>query len=356
MAIDFLGHKRQLLDFVVEGIHSKIEPGDRVVADLFAGTASVSAAFKERGYRVYANDTLAWCVRFAEAVLLNDDEPQFQGIIGSIPRARPQLLDPSPYDIVLAHLNSLPPREGFITRNYSPSAEEAGGPRRMYFTSDNAARIDAVRGQIEEWSSALTRAERALLIVDLVKAANSVSNTAGTYGCFLKYWKPRALRRVELRPSRIIRGTGGHEVFQGDANVMAPHISAPTVYADPPYTKRQYAAYYHILETIALADNPSITGSTGLRRWQEEASAYCYIAKAPSALRDLVSKVDCRHFFLSYSEDGRIPHTEILRILQERGRVEFTETSYRRYKSSSKPHKGRDVRERLYHLVIGRAT
>ena len=32
------------------------------------------------------------------------------------------------------------------------------------------------------------------------------------------------------------------------------------VYADPPYTKRQYAAYYHILETIAAGDRPLISG------------------------------------------------------------------------------------------------
>ena len=31
-----------------------------------------------------------------------------------------------------------------------------------------------------------------------------------------------------------------------------------TVYLDPPYTKRQYASYYHIPETIAYHDEPKV--------------------------------------------------------------------------------------------------
>ena len=41
-----------------------------------------------------------------------------------------------------------------------------------------------------------------------------------------------------------------------------------TVYLDPPYTKRQYAAYYHVLETLAYGDEPEVSGVTGLRPWE----------------------------------------------------------------------------------------
>ena len=46
---------------------------------------------------------------------------------------------------------------------------------------------------------------------------------------------------------------------------MRGTTAADTVYLDPPYTKRQYAAYYHILETISLGDEPIVEGICGIR-------------------------------------------------------------------------------------------
>ena len=84
----------------------------------------------------------------------------------------------------------------------------------------------------------------------------------------------------------------------GDFELL-PLTRSDFVYADPPYTKRQYAAYYHLLETIAMGDQPKITGSTGLRAWEDKASDYCYRRRAPDALSELVSNLKCDHFFLS---------------------------------------------------------
>lgn len=222
----------------------------------------------------------------------------------------------------------------------------------MYFTEENAGRIDAIRGQIKEWNDLLTRGERALLLWDLIRAANAVSNIAGTYGCYLKHWKERARQPLMLTGSTIERSSLSHQVFCDDANEVAKNIRCSIIYADPPYTKRQYAAYYHILETIAVGDEPELEGSTGLRPWQEKSSDYCYKNKAPHALEDLVSNLRCDHFFLSYNADGQIPHELILEILRKSGKVKFFEKPYRRYKSSGRPHKGENVVERLYHLAL----
>ena len=46
---------------------------------------------------------------------------------------------------------------------------------------------------------------------------------------------------------------------------MRGTTAADTVYLDPPYTKRQYAAYYHILEAISLGDEPIVEGICGIR-------------------------------------------------------------------------------------------
>jgi adenine-specific DNA-methyltransferase len=351
MAIEFLGHKRSLLDFIVHVIRRETDSKPSTIADLFCGTGAVAAHFKKAGYQVTANDHLHWCSISAAAELFNDGAPAFDGIMSLIEPTRRRLFEPSAYEDVLDFLNTLPPVDGFILRNYSPASSKFCGVKRMYFTEKNAGRIDAIRATIKKWEPLLTAGEKALLLSDLIHAANAVSNIAGTYGCYLKYWKPRALQPLLLNKASPTRGSKGpHHVFCQDANELAPQIKTSIVYADPPYTKRQYAAYYHILETISLGDEPAIEGSTGLRDWAEKSSPYCFRRKASNALVDLLSKVNCNHFFLSYSEDGQIPHEQVLAVLSNFGKPHFFETDHRRYKSSNLKHKGNQITERLYHL------
>lgn len=319
-------------------------------ADLFCGTAAVSAFMRARGFRVTANDSLLLCKVFAEASLLADVPPRFDGLAAAGVTSRHA---EGRYGELIQILNELPPKEGFIHKTYSPASVATGGDARMYFTEANSAALDAARHQIKAWRPHLTTAEHALLIVDLVKAANRVSNIAGTYGCYLKRWKARALEPLRLKASELsIDGPTG-QVFQGEANQIARGIEAQVVYADPPYTKRQYAAYYHILETLVAGDEPQVSGSTGLRPWEHASSDYCYRRKAPAALLDLVQGLPgSPDFFLSYNEDGQIQHTDILNILGNRGRVTVHEFDTRRYKSSVLPHKGGSVIERLYHVKL----
>jgi adenine-specific DNA-methyltransferase len=124
------------------------------------------------------------------------------------------------------------------------------------------------------------------------------------------------------------------------------------VYADPPYTKRQYAAYYHVLETIVRNDEPEVFGKTGLREWREHASAFCYRKRCRAALIQLVQSLRCRHFFLSYSDDGHLSDEEIRSILSPFGAISVSEQGYRRYRSSARAHTRTSVCERLYCLQL----
>ena len=94
-----------------------------------------------------------------------------------------------------------------------------------------------------------------------------------------------------------------------------------TVYLDPPYTKRQYAAYYHILETITVGDEPAVEGVCGIRPWRQFASDYCYKTRAVEALRKLVTEIPARRIFLSYSDQGHVPLEILGEVLQESGSV-----------------------------------
>ena len=343
-SVEYLGNKRKLLPFLIPAVRARSGIHTQVL-DLFTGTGSVAAGFKSVGFSVLANDHLAWCALSAEAILNNSMPPPFRGLSAGAQR--------TPYTWVIEQLNRVSGRDGFIYQNYSPASHDSAGVERRYFTEGNARRIDGVRHQIEDWRPQLTSAEYALLVSDLLRAAAAVSNVAGTYGCYLKEWKARALQPLVLDESVLIPGPDqGHEVSREDAEQLLRARSAPVIYADPPYTKRQYAAYYHVLETIALADEPAVEGSTGLRDWRTHASDFCYKRRAPAAIRRLLETADCAHFFLSYSSDGQVPHEDVVAILNDHGRVEILEVSHPRYRSNRRIQKAAHVTERLYHVTM----
>lgn len=344
--VQYLGSKAGQADWIGSYIRHVLGHGAHV-ADLFSGTGSVSAALKSAGLTVLANDQLVWAFHAARCILLNDEPPPFANA-----KTHGMPLDTDRYDEVLRHLNGVEPQTGFIAREYSPAM---GGVRR-YLTAENASRVDAIRSEIASIERSLTPGELSLLITDLIRAVSRVSNTAGTYGSYLKRWKRSSLAPLQLTRSSFTRGADGaqHQVTCSDANTIVSTLDVDAVYADPPYTKRQYAAYYHLLETIAVGDQPQVTGSTGLRPWEHLSSPYCAKRFAPDALADLVYNSPGQHFFLSYNDDGQIAHPTILGILGAHGSVRMREIESRRYKSSSSAvHRGPTVTERFYHLRRG---
>lgn len=345
MPIEFLGSKARLLDFVLAPM---VDDGDiRSVADVFCGTGAVSHALGLTGRRVVASDHLRLCVILAEAALLTPGS--FDGLRGDV---RPRSGE-SMHEALLDVLQQEPARPGFIHAAYSPASGRRGPHERRYFTEENAARIDTVRARIGAWEDRLVRGERAVLLRDLVVAASRVSNTAGTYGCFLRQWKARALEPLRLAPRPgPYSGAGSHEVHQGEAVDAARSDTVDAVYLDPPYTKRQYAAYYHVLETIVAGDEPAVHGVTGLRPWKERDSDFCHRRRAPQALQALLAGVNARKVFLSYSDDGHVEHETILEILRSHGEVRWWEQPLRRYRSSRLEHRSAVVNERLYALTL----
>lgn len=86
------------------------------------------------------------------------------------------------------------------------------------------------------------------------------------------------------------------------------------VYADPPYTRDHYSRYYHVLETMALRDEPEVATtkirsngvprlSRGVYRLQRHQSPFCIPAKAADAFEQLFARVAARGtpLILSYS-------------------------------------------------------
>ena len=179
-----------------------------------------------------------------------------------------------------------------------------------------------IRQQIQQWRDAgeIMENEFYLLLLPLLEATSKVANISGTYGAYLKQWDPRTFKDLTLGPTEIIQSNLPHQVFRGDANQLIEDIQCDVLYLDPPYNPRQYITNYHLLETIARYDAPTLRGKTGLRNDDEgEKSAYCSKSNCYQAFQDLIEKADARHILVSYNSEGILSRDEVMSILSLRG-------------------------------------
>jgi len=291
MSFRYIGSKARLIDQIKP--HIGYPKNGEFFVDAFCGTGVVAEAAALLGWNIRINDHLNSAVISTGARLISDQQVKFKKLGG--------------YVKAINILNNTTPVEGFIWRTYSPASFDDCGFERRYFTEKNAAHIDAIRGVIDQWRKAGTidEIEERLLIADLFGALNRVANIAGTFGCFLSKWTSQSQGNITMR-SRDLKANITHvEAMVGDVFDM-PSIADDLVYLDPPYTKRQYASYYHILETVALGDKPTVKGVSGLRPWRDRASDFCYKVRALKTLSCLVQNLKARRILLSYSSEGHI--------------------------------------------------
>jgi adenine-specific DNA-methyltransferase len=344
MAYRYIGNKTALLAHLVDAVERRLPHGG-LVADLMCGTASVAEALRVAGYTVVASDLMTYAVHHARVRLLLDRAPRFTR------------LGAGPYAAILQELENLEGASGLFVQEYSDAGSPAAGcPPRRYFTSENAARIDAIRARLSEWENGglLTIRERSLLRHDLIMAVNDVANIAGTYGHFRSSWSNNALRPLQLVPTRFIRGPSvKHTVLQGAAEEVAQVSRADLCYLDPPYMKRQYAANYHIIETLARGDEPDAIGISGLRDWWDQYSAFCSKRQIQDAFSTIIGKMECPRFLISYSEDGLVPVGSLTSFFETFGRVELSSIPHKRFRSNDSAL-GSTVTEYLIYVEVER--
>lgn len=97
------------------------------------------------------------------------------------------------------------------------------------------------------------------------------------------------------------------------------------VYADPPYTRDHYSRFYHVLETMARRDNPSIARSPGaadnefsrgLYRDDRHQSPFCIRSQAPGAFNELftLASLTGAPMVVSYSPFQSGAHPRLMKI------------------------------------------
>ena len=263
-------------------------------------------------------------------------------------------LDRARMSNLIAELNELLGVEGFIYRNYSYEGTEGQEHRRMYFTSENAQKCDAIRQTIEQWflDGNINQNEYYFLLGSLINSIDKCANTTSVYGAYLKQYKATALKTMELKPLPYTNGHVDCRVYNDDVMNIIGSISGDILYLDPPYNERQYCANYHMLETIAKYDNPEITGKTGLRNYASQKSDFCIKSKVCKAFEEIIKKAQFKYIFLSYNNEGLMSLNQIEEIMSKYGKYSLKTQVHRRYKADSKRNnKAVETIEYLHCLV-----
>ena len=318
--IKYAGSKLKLIPQILRLARSV---NARTVLDGFSGTTRVSQALAKSGYRVLANDVAAWSEVFATCYLLNDK-----------PATR--------YAELIAHLNSLPPADGWFTEHYGGlpnggAAAQVDGLKKPW-QIHNTRRLDAIREEIDRLRLPLV--DRAVALTSLILALDQVDSTLGHFVSYLQDWSPRSYNQLLLQVPRLSPATERHRVYRGDIFKLVPTIDVDLAYFDPPYgsnndkmppSRVRYAAYYHLWTTVCLNDKPELFGKAGRRRDTSDTIAGSVFEDfrrnsngrfvAVESIEHLIRCTNARWIILSYSSGGRATADELNSALRSCGKV-----------------------------------
>lgn len=196
--MNYIGSKFKLSDFIFESIKERVSKplNECVFCDLFAGTGAVGKAFKRKVRKVIAND------REFYSFVLNQNYIANHTPIQNL-------------DALVANLNNLQGIKGKIYENYSLGGTQGKAHQRLYFSDENALKIDAIRQEIERLkkTNSINSNEYYFLLASLLEAADKVANVACVYGAFLKNLKKSALKPMEFKGADFEINDNSHEVF-----------------------------------------------------------------------------------------------------------------------------------------------
>ena len=349
--LNYIGSKFQLLDWITSTMNAKTglfggsgsSPSRPIiVADIFAGTGIVSY-----GAKVISNDAELYSSVITHAFTCSVYNEKCKSVIAMLCAE----LEAKRYLGGVGGVGGV----GFVTRNYSPYE----GNERMFFTVDNAQRIDYVRRRLEELKvkggggggggGGLSDDEYKFILASILITADNVSNVPAVYGCYLKKFKAKAIRAFILEPihkhtTPCIVGSRTHcsdvlsSAFLSDASLAGTDIT----YIDPPYNKRQYSKNYFPLNIIAkppqqlasVSEAPVLKGKTGI-------PADCFVSPfcksgggvCEAAFDKLFRELKTKWIFLSYNSESIVPKEKMLEIMGRYGVASVEECDYKRFKS-----------------------
>lgn len=213
-----------------------------------------------------------------------------------------------------------------------------------YFGLRQSMELDSLKYAIDQATvnNLFTEEEVLWCLVALLQTASRIATAPGHFAQYLhvknqKTFKQIRLSRVrsvwetfltalgDIKPYGTSRWRSGNKVFCVDALVLAEslrtaEIRPRIIYADPPYSEAQYSRYYHVLETLAKYDYPSVFGK-GRYRGDRYLTPFSQPRHVKEAFKDLIrgSALIEADLVISYPSNGLLFQTgeDLITLLLE---------------------------------------
>lgn len=372
--IHYLGSKLRLVHAIRSRLN-ELDPSGGTVCDLFAGSGTVSLALS-RERTVVAADIQEYSRVLCSAILrpsdlTGDAVESFRDSVSAKHRELAPCLaplleyeeellarsphDPSPLCDLIEHGSLLSGKNaagrlGVVLTETAARIERCPSPflatryfGGAYFSFRQALYLDCVLDTIDQ----LPAPERDTYLAALLSTASALVNSVGkqfaqplrprkTDGSVKRHLLGQICRDRCLSPEQAFTGWltkygelpqgGRHKAVRADyREALAALKDVSVIYADPPYTRDHYSRFYHVLETLCLRDDPTVSTTTirrkgelsrGLYRTDRHQSPFCIKRQAPEAFADLFrgSRKLAVPLLLSYSPYLRNGHPRLMTV------------------------------------------
>jgi len=375
--IKYMGSKRQILDFVLQGIEDCYLGGK--VCDLFAGSSVLSGALRN-SVPVLSNDIQIYSSILAKTYTSSydwDKEPNIlQEIVDKATiRAEhffstyPNLVFDYSIPMDLKKFNEIEKmqqdliNEDFSDFSYHLFTKYYSG---TYWSYNQCVWIDSLREVADEYkNSPYYYAILSSLMFAMSYNSQSTghyaqyrdANTVSAMNDILIYRQksilPFFIRKFEEFQQVLGKNTLSHDVLSLDYLDCLDKIEPnTTVYADPPYCFVHYSRFYHAIETLVRYDYPEVNHK-GRYRTDRHQSPFCIRTKVAKAFEKMFIKIKEKqsNLVLSYSNTGMINLEKLTQIASTvfgtRYNIEVRAQDYLHSTMGRREDKSRDVQEYL---------
>ena len=350
--ISYMGNKRKMvphIETIINQIKKKCKKEKLLMGDGFSGSGVVSRLFKLHAEILFSNDLAGYSKTLNSCYLETPSKEKLQKIFHYIDTAN---------DFTTSNTQEVP---SWMRAHWAPTCDNIKEGERVYYTPENARRIDFYRFFIEN----IPPEYRPFLLAPLLVKASIHTNTSGQFAAFYKLKNKghyggktgTDLKRITTPihlPYPIFSPIKCKTVIsQKDTNEwLADLPTLDLVYYDPPYNKHPYSIYYFLLDIINNWDTTQEIPETlrgQPKNWKK--SKYNSFTHAKAAFTDLIEKTKSKFILLSYNNGGIIPLDEIEKILKKKGTVEkipVTHNIYNRMKGIAnwkRKNKSTEVKE-----------
>jgi adenine-specific DNA-methyltransferase len=326
--LTYMGNKRkfiepmtQILDVLSQRLNKK--KGELKIAEGFSGSGILARLFKTYANVLHVNDIAGYSKTLNLCYLANitkKDEEKIHWLIDEV------------NDFV--ENNTTESFEPFISKHWSCPDNELTKESRLYFTYENALRIDKYMHFIKKH---VHKSVQHYLLAPLLVECSIHNNTNGQFSAFYKDVDGigrlggkkdidlnRIAKKIKIPYPHLKKTKCRNIISQKDTNDWVKTLPETDImYFDPPYNKHPYCIYYFLIDIINKWDTNIEVPDTNRgqpKNWNK--SLYNSFSKAEKTFRDLIEHANASFIVLSYNNGGIIPIDTLDSILSEYGEVE----------------------------------